>query len=64
MGDQRHVGIDLPLPARKTIDLEGRKVKDGISRPAKTIRTPERVVFEVDPDSRFRLGWGDGLLFR
>jgi hypothetical protein len=28
-------GMDLPPPARKTIDLEGRLVKDGVGKPLK-----------------------------
>lgn len=29
------VGVNLPLPARKTIDLEGRIVKDGVRKAVK-----------------------------
>jgi hypothetical protein len=29
------VGVDLPPPARKTIDLEGRIVKDGVRKTVK-----------------------------
>ena len=31
-GAQRLQGIDLPAPARKTIDLEGKLVKDGVRK--------------------------------
>jgi hypothetical protein len=32
------VGMELPPPARKTIDLEGRLVKDGVSELVEAIR--------------------------
>ena len=32
MGGQRHDGMELPPPARKTIDPEGRIVKDGVKK--------------------------------
>ena len=32
MGSQDTAGVELPPPARKTIDLEGRIVKDGVRK--------------------------------
>jgi hypothetical protein len=35
MGAQGAAGVELPPPARKTIDLEGRIVKDGVGKTVK-----------------------------
>src|SRR5271157_6283463 len=37
-------GIDLPAPARKTIDLEGRLVKDGVR---KTLQERQKVLRDL-----------------
>jgi hypothetical protein len=55
MGDQRHDRNRPPGPARKTIDLEGRIVKDGVRRALRDRQLALAELVHCDPEHTGRI---------